>query len=731
MKITAKIIEIRYRNDSNGWTVFSCKQSDGTPVSIVGTLPHLTEGEDAEFEGVWVEHPIYGTQFKADSAYSIMPKGRQALISYLSGGLISGIREATAKLIVDKFGEDSFDVIANHPEKLTKLSGIGPKRAKLIHDSYVEKRNMQDAMMGMQKLGLSMNMAMKLYKVYGDDSVKKICENPYRLINEIDSIGFKTADEIAKEAGFEHESEFRIAAGVIHSLGMARQEGNTCLPKKLLIKFTALNILNVDIQKVENVVEDMITSSKLCEQLIDGEPVIFLPYLHFWESECAVQLNLLANSTKILPFFDLDGAIDDIEKKKGIRLAQQQREAVKKACTDGILVITGGPGTGKTTILSFIIDLMEQLELNVVLAAPTGRAAKRMTDTTGCEAKTIHRLLEYNFTTNSFNKNSECKLEADVIIVDEMSMVDVPLFYALLSAAEDGTRLVFVGDIDQLPSVGPGNVLNDIVQSNFITVIKLERIYRQAGRSMIVTNAHRINHGQMPILNSGESDFMFYECGNTDIALRSVLDLCYDYMRADRLNDIQVLSPMKNDKLGVKNLNICLQQMINPGNENKDELRVGETLFRLGDRVMQIKNNYDIAWKRTAFKRNAEEGIGIYNGDIGTVLNIDNSAKLLTVLFDDEREVEYNFNQLEELELAYCISVHKSQGSEFPCVVLPLMSGPAMLMNRNILYTAVTRARSNVFILGSSSCVNNMIKNTVTKKRYSALKFFLKELCNE
>lgn len=728
MKINAEVKEIRFRNDSNGWTVILCTDTDKNGFSAVGVMPNINSGEQAELEGTWTEHPIYGRQFRVDSYRSILPKGRQALLAYLSSGFIKGIRESTARLIVDRFGEDTFDIIKNHPEQLIKISGIGPKKAQQIHESYLEKYNLQDIVIGMQELGLSVTMAMKLYKLYGDDCVQKVRENPYRLIDDVENIGFKTADSIAQEAGYEYESEFRIKAGIKYTLSLARQEGNTCLPRNVLIDFAAKRVLNVEPSVIEPVLESMILSSRLRELLMGETTYIFLPYMHYQESECAVLLNSLVHSVELLPLFDIDGAIDSLEKKKGLTLAPLQREAVKRSCTDGILVVTGGPGTGKTTILSFIIELMGQLGLEIELAAPTGRAAKRMTDATGCEARTLHRLLEFSFSTNEFARNAESKLETDVVIVDEMSMVDIPLFNALLSAIEDGTRLIMVGDIDQLPSVGPGNVLHDIVASDFVPVIRLDRIYRQAGRSMIVTNAHRINHGQMPILDSEESDFRFYECGNTDIALRSVLDLCYDYMTAGHAGDIQVLSPMKNDKLGVHNLNYHLQNALNPASEDKEEFRFGDTLFREGDRVMQIKNNYDIEWTKSIYGKPDEDGEGIFNGDIGTILKINSITKFMTVIFDDERVADYNFTQLEELELAYCISIHKSQGSEFPCVVLPLMNGPIMLMNRNILYTAVTRARSNVFILGSTSCIEGMVQNMRVKKRYSALEFFLKEL---
>ncbi len=616
MKITAAVKEIRFRNDSNGWTVISCTDSENKSFTAVGVMPSINAGEQAALDGTWVEHPVYGEQFKVDSYHNILPKGRQAVLSYLSSGFIKGVRETTAKQIVDTFGEDTFDIIRNSPEKLTQINGIGAKKAKLIHDSYLEKYFMQDIVIGMQDLGLSISMAMKLYKLYGQECVQKVRENPYQLIDDVENVGFRTADSIAREAGYEYESEFRISAGIKYTLSLARQEGNTYLPKEVLLDVTSRNVLNISSDRIESVLEAMIVSSKLRELIVDDTICIFLPYMHYQESECAVLLSSIARTVDVLPLFDLDEAINRLEKRKGIRLAPLQTEAIKRSCSDGVLVITGGPGTGKTTILSFIIEIMDQLGLEIELAAPTGRAAKRMSDATGREARTLHRLLEYSFQNNEFNRNDEYPLETDVIIIDEMSMIDIPLFNALLRAMAEGTRLIMVGDVDQLPSVGPGNVLHDIVSANYVPVIRLDQIYRQAGRSMIVTNAHRINHGEMPILNSLESDFMFYECGNSDIALQSVLNLCYDQMLMGRGSDVQVLSPMKNDKLGVHNLNYNLQNVLNPADQDKEELRFGDIVFREGDRVMQIKNNYDIAWKRNTYGKKEEEGEGVFNGDI-------------------------------------------------------------------------------------------------------------------
>lgn len=729
MDITGTVTNIRFRNDENGWTVLSFETQDGKQITAVGVMPAINIGETATFYGSWTEHPLYGEQIKV-TAYSVsMPNSVDAVLAYLSSGFIKGIGKSTARMIVDKFGAETLDIIKNSPKELLRISGIGPKKLKIITDSYNEKIGMQDIVIGMQQLGLSLPMTMKIYKLYGENCVQMVKDNPYRLIDDIENIGFKTADKIAFEAGYERESTFRIRAGVKYALSFAASEGNTCLPKDILVMFAANNVLGLDHETVSAIIEKMISEGELVEKQIDGVLHIFLKSMHYLEMDSAVRLKELTNSVEILPLFDVDGEIERLEKKFGVKLADAQREAVKRSVSDGVLIVTGGPGTGKTTILRFIIEIMEAQRLGLELAAPTGRAAKRISDTTGREARTLHRLLEYNANSESFNRNDEYPLESDVIIIDETSMVDISLFHSFLKALANGTRLIMVGDVDQLPSVGPGNVLRDIVDSQIVPVIRLNEIFRQAGRSSIVTNAHFVNSGKMPVL-ANDDDFMFYSCPTPDIALNSVLNLCADYAYLGKAEELQVLSPMKGNILGVLNLNVRLQQALNPPEPGKDEYQYGETIFRVGDRVMQIKNNYDLEWTKTpkGSRRPTMEGQGVFNGDIGTIMDINVESKVMTVLFDDERSADYNFTSLEELELAYCISVHKSQGSEFPCVVLPLVNGPSMLFNRNILYTAITRARSRVFILGTEDCIRYMINNTNVRKRYSALKTFLTEL---
>ena len=729
MEFTGTVTGIKFRNEENGWTVLRIKGDDGEELTAVGVMPSVNDGEHVTVTGNMTAHPMYGEQIRVTSYKNDIPTSAEAVRAYLASGFIKGIGEATARLLVDKFGAETLEIIKTEPMKLTKISGIGPKKAKMIHESYIEKAAMQDIIMGMQELGLSIAMTMKIYKLYGENCVSMVKENPYSLIDDFENVGFKTADKIAFEAGYERESEFRVRAGIKYALSLARQEGNTCLPRDMLVMFAANNVLGVVPERVEAVLEKMLESSSLVEKRMGERDYIFLKYMHYVESDCAALFSNIVTNVDILSLFDIDGEIKRLEKQFGVTLAAAQNEAVKRAVTDGVLIVTGGPGTGKTTILKFVIEIMEHLGLQIELAAPTGRASKRISDTTGREARTLHRLLEYNFNNNSFNRNADYPVEADVIIIDEMSMVDVMLFHSLLKAVAKGTRLVMVGDVDQLPSVGPGNVLRDLVNSDVIPVIRLNEIFRQAGRSRIVTNAHLINRGEMPVLDNidEENDFLFYECPTADIALSSVLNLCGNYAYIGKINELQVLSPMKGNMLGVVNLNTLLQTELNPAADDKAEFKFGEITFREGDRVMQIKNNYDIQWRKTKLGADDSEGEGVFNGDIGTILRVDNASKFITVLFDDERVADYNFNQLEEIDLAYCISVHKSQGSEFPCVVLPLVNGPNMLFNRNILYTAVTRARSKVYILGSVGCIKYMVSNTNVRRRYSALETFLRE----
>ena len=728
MQIKATVSRIRWRGDS-GWAVIDFVDDESAPFVGVGTLPFAYEGARLELTGEWTTHRIYGKQFSVSSCTEVVSDSADAAFKYLSSGIVKGVGIPMAKAITGMFGEDSLRIIEFEPKKLELVSGIGKKKSKMIHDSFMEKRGLQEMLMGMQQLGFSVAQSVKIHKLYGDNCVALIKENPYRLISDVDYIGFRTADKIAQNAGFEYDSPFRIKAGLRHTLNEARLEGNTCLPKEMLAE-KAGEILGVDIVPVENCLEEMITACELIEKRIENEDRVFLSYLHYAEMHSAVCLMELKENFAVLPMFDIEGEIDRLERKYAVELAEKQRDAVRKAFSEGVLVITGGPGTGKTTILSFIIEIMERMQLQLELAAPTGRAAKRMNDTTGRDARTIHRLLEYGGLGNEeFARDETCPIEADVVIVDEMSMVDISLFHSLLKAIAPGTRLIMVGDFDQLPSVGAGNVLRDVILSDSVPVIRLTDIYRQAGRSMIIVNAHRINRGLIPVTDANESDFVFLSRPDAEDALNTVIDMCAEFSSKGLEGDFQVLAPMKANLLGVNNLNSCLQKALNPPDETKRELARGEYLLRVGDRVMQIKNNYNIVWTKERRGASPEEGAGVYNGDIGTVMSISPDRKTVRILFDDERTAEYDQSELDEIELAYAISIHKSQGSEFSTVILPLVYGPPMLMNRNILYTAVTRARNRVCIVGSAKCVERMIHNVMSAKRYSALEYFLRQLC--
>lgn len=726
MEIKATVSRIRVRKD-NGWSVIDFVDETNLRFVGVGVMPSAFEGEKLELKGEWTVHPNYGRRFSVSAFNSIAPDSAEATLRFLSSGLIKGVGVSTANALVAKFGENTLEIIEKEPKKLELISGIGKVKSKMIHDSYMEKIAIRDIYMGLQELGFTVNQAAKIHKLYGDSCVQMVKDNPYRLISDIENIGFKTADKIAHSAGFEFDSPFRIKAGVVHILNEARNEGNTCLPYDLLLS-RAVDLLGVETAACESVIDRMTVEGDLVQKHLNGDEFVFLPGLHYKEMDCALRLYNIMSSAELLPLADIDGLISSLEAKLGIDLAPKQRNAVKSAVEEGVLVITGGPGTGKTTILRFIIEIMESMELTMELAAPTGRAAKRISDTTGREARTIHRLLEYGgFGNEEFSRDETYPIEADVIILDEMSMVDIPLFHSFLKAVAPGTRLLMVGDFDQLPPVGPGNVLKDIILSEAVPVVRLTEIYRQAGRSMIVLNSFRINKGQMPGIDKNEDDFQFIRCPDIETARNEVINLC-TRLASGGETDIQVLAPMKQNPLGVYELNSCLQAALNPPSPEKAERRYGDTVFRTGDRVMQIRNNYKLVWKRLKFGVPEEEGAGVFNGDIGTVMEVNNLRQSVKILFDDERLAEYSLSELEEVELAYAISIHKSQGSEFSTVILPLVYGPPMLMNRNILYTAVTRARERVYIVGSAKCVERMVQNNYSAKRYSALLHYLREL---
>lgn len=728
MELTGTVKAIIYRSEDTGFTVLELTNEAGEDMTAIGEMPLAGVGERVELTGQWTEHKTYGRQFRAETCKTLAPATLTALKNYLASGLIKGVGESTAQAIVQTFGMETLDVLEKEPGRLAEVPGIGQIRAQTIGASYGAQLGLRDIMLGLQKYGVTIGQAMKLYKIYGELCLAKIEENPYRLIDDVEGIGFKTADAIARNGGVEPDAPYRLRAGLKYTLQWARQEGHTYLPREKLVEVAA-GLLQAEIAPVERTLTELLLEGQLIQEQLPGEDGIFLPGMFRTEQDCALRLlRLQGQSALDNPFFRPKAQIARLEQQLDITLAPAQRQAVELALKAGALVITGGPGTGKTTILRFVITLLEEMGTEYALCAPTGRAAKRMGEATGRDASTIHRLLEYSYGEGGFGRNAENTLLADVVIVDEMSMVDVPLMAALLRALAPGTRLIMVGDSDQLPSVGPGNVLRDMVDSGQIPVVRLTEIFRQSGRSAIVTNAHRINEGQMPILE-GLEDFGFEPMEEQETVIRRLIALnsgkAAKLGAQEPLQDIQVLAPMKKGPLGVYNLNKRLQEALNPPAHKKKERKYGDVVFREGDKVMQIKNDYRLAWTRSLPHQPPEMGEGVYNGDLGTIMSIDLYEQTLEVLFDDGRSAVYAFSMLEELELAYCISIHKSQGSEFPIVLLPLLGGPPMLLNRNLLYTAVTRARYMVYILGRQSCIQQMVRNNQVKRRYSGLARFL------
>ncbi len=729
MEITGIVDRIIFRNAENGYTVLSLRTDSEEGFStLCGTMPLASPGEQLRAEGTVKFHPKYGQQFLVTDVETLAPSTQSAIENYLAGGTVKGIGPAMARLIVDRFGMDTLQIMEKQPERLLEVSGIGRKKLEMIVGSFNENRSMRDILMALAPYGITVNQAYRMYKTYGDLALAKVQENPYQLIDDIDGIGFMIADAIAQRvAGFETNSAARLFAGIKYALQDARTEfGHTYLPQeKLIIK--ACGLLGVDQELLTDAVDAMIAEGSLIEQFVGEQRGIFLPYIARMESGIAQKLILLSEPPVANPFWD----VAQYERDLGLTLSESQRTAVTQALDAGVMIITGGPGTGKTTIIRCITHAFSGMGMTYALAAPTGRAAKRMTEATGSDAKTIHRLLEYN-PQGGFVRNKDNPLVYDLIIVDEMSMVDVPLMHALLNALPRGTRLLLVGDADQLPPVGCGDVLRDCMDSGRLPVIRLTEIFRQAAQSRIITNAHRINQGQMPILSSEESDFIYEEILPPERILNRVKELCQRECArlgtSEPLMDVQVLSPMKKGILGVENLNRVLQAAMNPAAPDKPEHSFGETLFRQGDKIMQIKNDYKISWFRQDDNGLMQEGAGVFNGDLGTLYRLDTANRIMHVLFDDGRLAEYTFTQSDELDLAYCISIHKSQGSEFPTVLLPLAGGPGMLLNRNLLYTAVTRAKGLVYCLGHRDTVARMVRTVQSRRRFTSLSVRLQEL---
>lgn len=722
---------IIYRNADNGYTVLNLVSGEDE-ITCVGIFSAIAEGENIEAQGEYTEHPTYGQQFKVTSFEEKAPEDEEAIERYLGSGAIKGIGLAMAARIVRRFKEDTFRIIEEEPERLAEIKGISNRKAMEIASQVNEKRDLRQAMIFLQQYGITMNLAVKVYQAYGQDVYGIIRENPYRLADDIDGVGFQTADEIAARVGIRMDSDFRVRSGILYTLLQASGEGHTYLPETELTP-RASKLLNVTAEQVEKQYMDLAIERKIILKQMEDQTQIYAASFYYMEANTATMLKRL-NVSYDVSDAEIEQQIRGIEKKSGMTLDEHQVTAVKEAVRNGLLVITGGPGTGKTTTINTIIRYFELEGLEIFLAAPTGRAAKRMSETTGFEARTVHRMLELNGGaegSGGFERDESNPLEADVIIVDEMSMVDISLMYSLLKAISVGTRLILVGDVNQLPSVGPGSVLRDIIQSHACNVVMLTKIFRQASTSDIIVNAHKINHGEEVILDNKSMDFFFLKRYDADVIINVVLQLIKQklpkFVDATPY-DIQVLTPMRKGLLGVERLNGILQRYMNPPANDKVEKEYGSTVFREGDKVMQTKNNYQLAWEiRTKFGLTVDKGLGIFNGDMGIIRQINDFAEQMIIEFDEGRMVEYPYKLLDELELAYAITIHKSQGSEYPAVVIPLLGGPMMLMNRNLLYTAVTRARKCVTLVGNEVTFQQMIQNTSQQKRYSGLCDRLKE----
>ena len=722
---------IIYRNADNGYTVLNLVSGEDE-ITCVGIFSAIAEGENIEAQGEYTEHPTYGQQFKVTSFEEKAPEDEEAIERYLGSGAIKGIGLAMAARIVRRFKEDTFRIIEEEPERLAEIKGISNRKAMEIASQVNEKRDLRQAMIFLQQYGITMNLAVKVYQAYGQDVYGIIRENPYRLADDIDGVGFRTADEIAARVGIRMDSDFRVRSGILYTLLQASGEGHTYLPETELTP-RASKLLNVTAEQVEKQYMDLAIERKIILKQMEDQTQIYAASFYYMEANTATMLKRL-NVSYDVSDAEIEQRIRGIEKKSGMTLDEHQVTAVKEAVRNGLLVITGGPGTGKTTTINTIIRYFELEGLEIFLAAPTGRAAKRMSETTGFEARTVHRMLELNGGaegSGGFERDESNPLEADVIIVDEMSMVDISLMYSLLKAISVGTRLILVGDVNQLPSVGPGSVLRDIIQSHACNVVMLTKNFRQASTSDIIVNAHKINHGEEVILDNKSMDFFFLKRYDADVIINVVLQLIKQklpkFVDATPY-DIQVLTPMRKGLLGVERLNGILQRYMNPPANDKVEKEYGSTVFREGDKVMQTKNNYQLAWEiRTKFGLTVDKGLGIFNGDMGIIRQINDFAEQMIIEFDEGRMVEYPYKLLDELELAYAITIHKSQGSEYPAVVIPLLGGPMMLMNRNLLYTAVTRARKCVTLVGNEVTFRQMIQNTSQQKRYSGLCDRLKE----
>lgn len=737
--ITGYVDHIVYQNSDNGYTVMTLV-AEGEEVTCVGMCKGLGQGENISAEGEYIEHPVYGRQFKIQTYETVAPTDRAGMERYLGSGAIRGVGEALAARIVKKFGDDTFRIIEEEPERLAEVKGISERKAQEIAVQMEEKKDLREALVYLQQYGISNTLAVKIYNTYGMEMYSVMRENPYRLAEDVSGVGFRIADEIAGRIGIHTDSDYRIRSGILYTLLQAVGEGHCFLPLELLLR-RASELLGVSEENIRPQVDNLIMDRKLVAK---GDAVFAAAY-YYAELNCANMLrnlNIPMLEAENLPAQDMAirKRLERMAENLSMELDELQLKAVEESIKNGLFILSGGPGTGKTTTINMIIRYFESEGMDIFLAAPTGRAAKRMTEATGFEAKTIHRLLELNSALSdddtrraNFERNQENPLEADVVIIDEMSMVDIQLFQALLKAILPGTRLILVGDVDQLPSVGPGQVLRDLMNSEAFPMVTLEKIFRQAGESDIVVNAHRINKGEQIALDNKSRDFFLLERNDVNVIYKHMIQLIREmlpkYVNATPF-DIQVLTPMRKGSLGCETLNGILQRYLNPADPHKKEHSYGNTVFREGDKVMQIKNNYQLEWEIVGrYNIPIDKGMGVFNGDMGRVLEINETMSTLLVEFDDGRKVNYPFSGLEELELSYAITIHKSQGSEYPAVILPLLGGPRMLFNRNLLYTGITRARNCVTILGSSETVRNMIDNVSENRRYTALESRIREIC--
>lgn len=740
--IKGYVDHIIYQNKDNGYAVLSMNVDDEEEI-CVGIFRGVDNGENLEITGEYVEHPSYGFQFKASSFKVVEPDDLLSMERYLGSGAIKGVGEALAKRIVKRFGKDTFRIIEEEPERLVEVKGISERIAQQITDQMIEKREIREAFLFLQKYGITNTLAVKIYEKYGMGMYGILKENPYRLAEDIQGVGFRLADEIAEKIGIHTDSDYRIRSGILYTLLQASLEGHMFLPMRVLVR-RSTDLLQVPEEAIRAQIQNLHMDHKVVVKKTTDEPEVYAFSYYYAELNCARmlrELNVLMES-ELLDSEEkrIETILQRILKEQGLELDELQKNAVLECVKHGIMILSGGPGTGKTTTINTIIRYFDEEGMDILLAAPTGRAAKRMTEATGYEARTIHRMLEINGGMEDgsrarFERNGENPLEADVVIIDEMSMVDIYLFQSLLEAVSVGTRLILVGDVDQLPSVGPGQVLQDLIESKSFPTVMLKKIYRQSGESDIVMNAHRINMGQKIALNNKSKDFFFLPRNDVQVIYKHMIQLITEklprYVEAQPY-DIQVLTPMRKGSLGVETLNEILQRYLNPADPSKQEHMTGERIFREGDKVMQIKNNYQLEWEIVSqYGIRIDSGSGVFNGDIGTIRRIREESSTVQVEYDEHRLVEYTFSQLDEIELAYAITIHKSQGSEYPAVLLPLLSGPKMLMNRNLLYTAVTRARKCVTILGSQEVIDGMIENENQYHRYTGLGRRILELESE